>query len=107
MSTKCYNTFTNHDVHREEIVASIVYSYKVISEAAGKEMETIYSRLDAGEVSKAPGLLDKWLREGKMSVEEAFNKSVETFFAGADMVIYRLTHAFIHAYVFQTLLVIP
>ena len=54
---------------------------------ARKEAGRLYSRLNAGEESEVPGLLEQWLREGKMSEEEALNESVGMFLAGVDTVI--------------------
>ena len=54
---------------------------------ARKEADRLYSRLNAGEESKVPGLLEQWLREGKMSEEEALNESVGMFLVGVDTVI--------------------
>ena len=51
-----------------------------------KEMKDLYSRLEAGEESEAPGLLEQWLREGKLSEDEALNEAVSAFTAGVDTV---------------------
>ena len=51
-----------------------------------KEMKDLYSRLEAGEESEAPGLLEQWLREGKLSEDEALNEAVSTFIVGVDTV---------------------
>ena len=43
--------------------------------------------IDNGEEeNEVQGLLEQWLREGKMSVEEALMLSADMFFAGVDTV---------------------
>ena len=66
-----------------------------------KEMKDLYSRLEAGEESEAPGLLEQWLREGKLSEDEALNEAVSTFTVGVDTVSSVLD---LHAYFFTVLL---
>ena len=39
-----------------------------------------------GEESEVPGLLEQWLREGKLSEEEAITESIGSFMAGVDTV---------------------
>ena len=63
---------------------------------ARKEADRLYSRLNAGEESEVPGLLEQWLREGKMSEEEALNESVGMFLAGVDTVIIILIVLMVH-----------
>ena len=53
---------------------------------ARKEMDKLYSQLESGEESEAPGMLEQWLREGKVSEEQAINESVGMFIAGVDTV---------------------
>ena len=49
-------------------------------------MEKVYARLDAGEESETPGLLEQWLREGKISPEQAVREGMTMFTAGVDTV---------------------
>ena len=49
-------------------------------------MEKLYSRLERGEESEAPGLMEQWLREKKLTEEEIVNEAAGTFGAGVDTV---------------------
>ena len=51
-----------------------------------KEMRNLYSRLEAGEESEAPGMLELWLREGKLTEEEIILEAGQIFVAGVDTV---------------------
>ncbi len=51
-----------------------------------KEIKRLYARLEAGEESETPGLLEQWLREGKISEEQAISEAISTFGAGVDTV---------------------
>ncbi len=47
----------------------------------------MYSRLEAGIESKTPGMLEQWLREEKLTEEEAILEAGGIFGAGVDSVI--------------------
>ena len=49
-------------------------------------MDKLYSKLESGEESEAPGLLEQWLREGKVTEEEAIIEAITMFTAGIDTV---------------------
>ena len=49
-------------------------------------MEKLFARLEAGEESETVGLLEQWLREGKLSQEQAISESIGMFIAGVDTV---------------------
>lgn len=55
---------------------------------AKKEMDKFYSRLEAEEESQSDiqSLLEQWLREGKMSEEDALNESISMFTGGIETV---------------------
>ena len=53
---------------------------------AAKEMEKLYSRLERGEVSKTPGLMEQWLSEKKLTEDEIVREAADTFSAGVDTV---------------------
>ena len=57
-----------------------------MSSYAKKEADKVFSRLQSGEESETPGLLEQWLREGKLSEQEAIAESVSMFAAGVDTV---------------------
>ncbi len=59
---------------------------KVIEATSKKEIKRLYARLEAGEESETPGLLEQWLREGKISEEQAISEAIGTFAAGVDTV---------------------
>ena len=50
-------------------------------------MERLCARLEAGEESETPGLLEQWLREGKLSVDDAIVEASGMFMAGVDTVL--------------------
>lgn len=50
-------------------------------------MDKIRSRISAGvESSSNPGVLEQWLREGKITEREAITESLSLFGAGVDTV---------------------
>ena len=49
-------------------------------------MERLRARLEAGEESETPGLLEQWLKEGKISEEQALSEAITVFGAGVDTV---------------------
>ena len=52
-----------------------------------KHAENVCQKIESGEEeSEVQGLLEQWLREGKMNVEEALSLSTGMFFAGVDTV---------------------
>ena len=51
-----------------------------------KEAEKVYSQIESGKESEMQGLLEQWLREGKMTEEEAICESMSMFTAGVDTV---------------------
>ena len=51
-----------------------------------REMEKLCARLEKGEENETPGLLEQWLREGKMTEEEAFMEASYIFAAAVDTV---------------------
>ncbi len=53
---------------------------------AQREIDKVYTRMSSGEESETPGLLEQWLREGKLSEEEAIASSIAMFIAGVDTV---------------------
>ena len=42
--------------------------------------------MERGEKSEVPGLLEQWLREGKLSEEEAITESIAALMGGMDTV---------------------
>ena len=44
--------------------------------------------MEAGEENEIQGLLEQWLRAGKLSQAEALMTSIDMFFAGVDTVSY-------------------
>ena len=55
-------------------------------DTSNKEMAKLLSRLEKGEESEAPGLMEQWLREKKLSEEEIAIESAGSFGAGVDTV---------------------
>ena len=51
-----------------------------------KYAEEVQRRIKAGEESKVQGLLEQWLREGKLTQAEALMTSSNMFGAGVDTV---------------------
>jgi cytochrome P450 len=60
--------------------------YKVMREISREELDKLYSKLEAGEESESPGLMEQWLKEGKISEEEAMATAATMFVAGVDTV---------------------
>ena len=50
------------------------------------EVNRITALVKAGKESSTPGLLEQWLREGKLSEEEAVTEAIQLFPAGVDTV---------------------
>ncbi len=50
----------------------------------------IFDLVAAGKTTESPGLLEQWLREGKMSEKDAINEAVGLFGAAVDSVRYGL-----------------
>ena len=46
----------------------------------------MFSRLESGEQSEAPGLLEHYLRDGKLTEEESITEASTMFFSGVDTV---------------------
>ena len=51
-----------------------------------KQAEKVHRKIESGEEGEVQGLLEQWLREGKMTEEEALMNSADMFFAGVDTV---------------------
>ncbi len=51
-----------------------------------KELEKLKKRSEKGQESETPGLLEQWLKEGKISEEEAIAEAINSFAAGVDTV---------------------
>ncbi len=51
-----------------------------------REIDKVYARMSSGEESETPGLLEQWLREGKLSEEDAIASAIAMFIAGVDTV---------------------
>lgn len=49
-------------------------------------MDKLLSQLERGEENEAPGLMEQWLRENKLSEEQIISEAVGTFAAGVDTV---------------------
>jgi hypothetical protein len=64
----------------------VLYYYKVINKISREELDKLYSKLKAGEESECPGLMEQWLKEGKISEEEAMTTAADMFIAGVDTV---------------------
>ncbi len=60
--------------------------YKVTYTVTKREIDKVYARMSSGEESETPGLLEQWLREGKLSEEDAITTSISMFLAGVDTV---------------------
>ena len=48
--------------------------------------ERVWKKIKAGEESEVQGLLEQWLREGKMTETEALLSATDMFTAGVDSV---------------------
>lgn len=59
-----------------------------IIEISRNEMRKLMTRLENGQVSDAPCLLEQWLREGKLTEDEAIIEANTSFGAGVDSVCY-------------------
>ena len=51
-----------------------------------KHAERVWEKIKAGEESEVQGLLEQWLREGKMTETEALLSATDMFTAGVDSV---------------------
>ena len=51
-----------------------------------KHAERVWEKIKAGEESEVQGLLEQWLREGKMTESEAISLASDLFSAGVDSV---------------------
>ena len=51
-----------------------------------KYANEVIERVEAGEESEVQGLLEQWLRDGKLTKEEYVSQSVDMFGAGVDTV---------------------
>ena len=60
---------------------------KILREFGLKHAEGVRQRIEAGEESEVQGLLEQWLRAGRMSQAEALMTSTDMFGAGVDTVI--------------------
>ena len=60
---------------------------QTMQKEAQANTDKLLARLESGEESKTPGLLEQWLKEGKMTEEEAMTESVGIFVAGIDTVL--------------------
>lgn len=49
-------------------------------------MKRLKARLEAGEEGETPGLLEQWLREGKIDQEQVITEAMGIFSAGVDTV---------------------
>ena len=49
-------------------------------------------RIEAGKENEVQGLLEQWLRAGKISQAEALMTSVDMFFAGVDTVSHIMSY---------------
>ena len=58
----------------------------MIEDVTRKEAKRFNARLEAEGESETPGLLEQWLREGKISEEQAIREAIATFVAGVDTV---------------------
>ena len=59
---------------------------QVILGASQREMERVHGRLKAGKFSSTPGLLEQWLKEERISREQAVIEAANMFGAGIDSV---------------------
>ena len=67
-------------------VLLIPSTQKELHAFAVREKEKLYTRLEKGEESETPGLFEQWLREGKLTEEEAFVEASTVFGAAVDTV---------------------
>ena len=51
-----------------------------------KQAEQVLKMIEAGEEKSVQGLLEQWLREGKMTEKEVLMESTNMFAAGVDSV---------------------
>ena len=51
-----------------------------------KHAEAVWEKIKAGEESEVQGLLEQWLRDGKMTETEALLSATDMFTAGVDSV---------------------
>lgn len=65
----------------------VYYMLQILEEYGLKHAEKVRQEIEAGkEESKVQGLLEQWLREGKMTEAEALMTSTDMFAAGVDTV---------------------
>ena len=67
-----------------------MYDYKICSQhmyrRSEAEVDRICELVDSGRESDTPGMLEQWLREGKLNKETAINEAQSLFPAGVDTV---------------------
>ena len=65
----------------------VYFSYQITKEYGLKHAKRVRQKIESGEeAGEVQGLLEQWLREGKMTEEEALMNSADMFFAGVDTV---------------------
>ena len=69
---------------------------QTMQKEAQANVDKLFTRLESGEESETPGLLEQWLKEGKMTEQEALNEAVGTFVVGIDTVL--IVMAIVSAY---------
>lgn len=60
-------------------------------DVGSKYAKEVVKRVEAGEESEVQGLLEHWLRDGKLTKEEYILQSGDMFAAGVDTVRYNYT----------------
>ena len=64
---------------------------QVIHGMSKKEVTKLKKRLESGQESQTPGFLEQWLKEGKITEEQAITEAGNMFLAGVDTVNPSLT----------------
>ena len=64
-----------------------LYPYQITKKYGLKHAEKVHRKIESGEEGgEVQGLLEQWLREGKMTEEEALMNAADMFSAGVDTV---------------------
>ena len=82
------NVRVGYVLYRTLVLSLILYpSYQITKEYGLKHAEKVRRKIESGEEGEeVQGLLEQWLREGKMTEEEALMNAADMFFAGVDTV---------------------
>ena len=69
------------------ITSIIIWHWQITKDYGLKHAEKVHRKIESGEEGEeVQGLLEQWLREEKMTKEEALMNAADMFFAGVDTV---------------------